>query len=37
MKRSEVTRIIDFPFLPRDFRMTVKLPEGGKLFCFPPS
>lgn len=23
------------PFLPRDFRTTVKQPEGGKPFCLP--
>ena len=35
MKRSKVTGIIDFPFLPREFWITGRLPEGGKPFCFP--
>lgn len=34
MKRSEVTRIIDFPFLRSDFRITVKLPAGDEVSCF---
>ena len=35
MKRSEVIRIIDFPFLRSDFRITVKLPAGDEVFRFP--
>lgn len=35
MKRSELTRIIDFPFLRSDFRITVKLPAGDEVFRFP--
>ena len=35
MKRTNLTWIIDFPFRPHNFRLTVKLPEGGRPVCFP--
>ena len=35
MKRSGVTRIIDFPFPQSDFRIAVKLPAGDEVFRFP--